>query len=69
METWPPIGGPLLEEVAEGIFAYLANQRQMAQSPNQFEAQRSGPVGIDDNIPRGRWNLVGFLRPTLVRMV
>ena len=45
METSPAVGGPLLEEVAEGIFAYLANQKQMAQGPNQFKAQRSSSVG------------------------
>ena len=45
METSPAVSRPLLEEMAEGIFAYLANKRQMAPGPNQFEAERSSPFG------------------------
>lgn len=45
VETGPNAGRPLLEEVAKEILSYVADQRQMAQSPNQIKAKCSCPVG------------------------
>lgn len=56
METSPAVGGPLLEEVAEGIFAYLATRSKWHKALTNLKPNALVLL-VDDNIPGGRWNL------------